>query len=601
MSIFRLFRNSRNNPTADQRVRLGLERLEARDNPTGVVNISFANNAITLTGDGNATGNNVTMTATGNDTNNNSQFTFTSGAGTQFSVNGGPLQASVDTANVGGFFFPNNGSTKLIANFGAGNDTFFYDGAENSTIFVRAFGDISVNTGAGGDVILLYSMFGKNVAVNTGSSSDSLLVKSGGIVGGTPYNGGASGSFTATLGTGSDFVDMAISTNKNVSINAADAGDQIYANYTSRIGGSLLINVASTPVPGTTVVGIGNGTGGAAGVSKIADDLIIKNGNNSISLSLGAANQPLNIGRNLQVTSGSDTVIGSVYNLTSVNVGKAISVTGGAGIDRLNNGSLNSGTSMTFNMGNGGNGAGDVVGSLNVGSNLVMNYGSGNDIISIGYADVGGSTTINAGAGLDTLSTQFIYSGTTFAYNGGEGGNGGIGNPDVINLSSCKGNVTITSGGGNDAFIIAGQLLKNLTVSTGSGNDTVNLNEIIVLGNLAVTTGLGDDTVNAAGLLILGSTSILTGGGSDTLSMNGTSSYHLRVTINLGGAGTDNDTLSIAPANAGEELLMLKGLSVVSGLGSDILNGGNGAGILMVHNGLSLPNNFNYGNNFFAL
>jgi hypothetical protein len=609
MSISKFFRNGQRTQATRRKdstgarpvARLGLETLEARDTPTGVVNISFANNAITLTGDGNVTGNNVTMTATGDDTNNNSQFTFTSGAGTQFSVNGGPLQASVDTANVNGFFFPNNGSTKLNANFGAGNDTFNYNGAESANIFVRWFGDITVNSGAGNDTVQLYSSFGKNFAVNTGAGNDSLNVLSGAIVGGTPYNGGASGAFTATLGTGTDYVDLGISTNKNVTVNASDADDQIFANYTSRIGGSLLINVATTPVPGTTIIGIGNGTGGAAGITSIADDLIIKNGNNRITLFLGLAFQPLNVGRNLTVVSGSDAVTGSLYNLSAVNVGKAISVTGGTGLDRLNNGSLNSGTSMTFNMGNGGNGAGDNVGTLNVGGNLVMNYGSGNDNIFIPYADVGGSTTINAGVGQDTINLSALYSGTTFAYNGGEGGNGGIGNPDLINLPSNKGNVTITSGGGNDAFTISGLLLKNLTVSTGSGSDTVNLNGTTVLGNLAVTTGLGDDTVNAAGLLILGSTSILTGGGSDTLNMTGTSRYHLKVTINLGGTGTDDDMLFIAPANVGEEMLLLKGLAVVSGLGNDILNGGNGGGIVMVHNGLSLPNNFNYGNNFFSL
>lgn len=100
---------------------------------------------------------------------------------------------------------------------------------------------------------------------------------------------------------------------------------------------------------------------------------------------------------------------------------------------------------------------------------------------------------------------------------------------------------------------------------------------------------------------MFGATQLLTGGGSDTLTLSGASRYQARVWINMAGAGADNDTLAITPAVEGEEMLMLKGLSVVSGPGLDVLNGGNGAGILRVHNGVAAPLTLIRGVNFLTV
>jgi len=117
MKLSKLLRNYQPTPSSTRRARLEVQTLERRENPAGVVNVTFTGSVITLTGDGNPAGNNVQVSATGNDTTpNTSHFLFTGQLGTQFTVNGGAVQGDFDTSTVAGFAFPNNGTTKLNVN-----------------------------------------------------------------------------------------------------------------------------------------------------------------------------------------------------------------------------------------------------------------------------------------------------------------------------------------------------------------------------------------------------------------------------------------------------------------------------------------------------
>lgn len=236
---------------------------------------------------------------------------------------------------------------------------------------------------------------------------------------------------------------------------------------------------------------------------------------------------------------------------------------------------------------------------------------------------VGGSTTITSGSDFDSGSVYAFTAliGKNFSITGGSGfddivygdlrvngnatfsmGDGGQAKPsgDLL-VGSVGGKLTMTYGTGSDDLTFDGTVGGAFSLTAGAGNDMVMLNPTSTFGLLLVNMGLGDDQVTARGLLVYGKSSFFMRGGSDTFIMQGNSHYYGKVTINMDGAGTDNDSLLFAPGEY-EQIRMLKGLLVVgSGTGNDRLEGGYNNGYVLVYNNVTVPASFKFSNHFLTL
>lgn len=664
-----------------RRTRLGLERLEERETPAGVVALSLASNTLTFTGDGDAAGNEVRITAL-----STTQFLIEGLSGTTFTVGGVNIGATIDTGNpplgVPAFPFPNDGTTAIKATFTGGRDRFEFDGSNvnptpnpSNVLPPVGFGVVTLNMGAGNDTVILRQFVAKSVTVNStltaGTDNDLVQVLAGGIFDFngdlTPetYLGGIRTTLIVNGQAGNDTVNIAARIAGNVTGTFRDAGDTFTIQGASRVGGAVTVTESPTTVLGTNTFSITEN-------SQIAKNVTVTNLNNALNASVNDAT----VGGSLTLRAGSG-LGGSNFSLNNTDVGSQLSLTGGTGADTVTAINVNTGRNLLLNMGNGGN-AGDSLIGVNVGGSMTVTYGTGNDSISVQNTNVAGSLTVNGGEGIDTFfgndlkvgltlslrmgnggnggGGDFLSNVTTgggltviygassgddllqvqnstiagtasvnagagldrfnlsdsnfnrgFSYIGGLGGNGGIVAPDVVADVFVAGTFRVTYGAGNEELQMSTSTISGAaTILGANGNDVFSLNFVKFLSSLAITGGIGVDAINAANLLVVGATRLTTSGGDDTVNITQSGQYQGRVTINTGGAGSDNDTLNIE-ATANVEITFLGGLAIATGAPLDTVTIGTQPGNVIVLNGFIYPeaatldDNPTLGNNLLVL
>ena len=381
-----------------RRTRLGLERLEERETPAGVVTLSYLNNVITFTGDGNPTGNEVRVTAL-----STTRFQIDGLNSTTFFIAGaGNVGGSIDTGKLPGgappFAFPDNGTTALKVNFTGGPDRFEYDGTGINPTPPPAnllppvgFGDVTLNMGAGNDTVVLRQFVAKNVIINstapTGAATDNdtFTILAGGVYDFdgnlTPetYQGGLRGSLTVNGATGSDTVNVAARVGVNVVGKFTDANDSFVIRGESRIGGFVTVTETPTAALGINTFSIAENT-------QIAKYVTLTNTNNAIAATVTNST----IGGNLTLTSGSG-LLGSTFDITNALIGGIASVTGGTLQDLVNVQNVGVGKDLKLTMGNGGNGTGDTINNLTIAGSVIVNYGTGNDTLSVTNSTIAGN------------------------------------------------------------------------------------------------------------------------------------------------------------------------------------------------------------------
>jgi hypothetical protein len=458
-------------------------------------------------------------------------------------------------------------------------------------------GSVTINGQSGNDAVTIAASVGGNVAGTFNSAGDSFRVLGGSRIGGTVT---VADTATTKLALTTFEISGDSKIGKSVTLNnSTNAAAVNVANST--IGGSLTLNSGSGLTGSTfnlnnvSVTGALAITGGT-----LTDTVSIANINvgTNVTMNMGnggnAGGDGINtalIGGNLTVTygTGNDT-----FNLQNAVIAGATTVTAGEGVDRFNATNVSIGKTLTTNMGNGGNGAGDSFNNVGVAGIASMTYGSGDDILNILGSTFSTAATITNGAGLDRLSLQNSAIGGAFAYTGGAGGNGGVGNPDVISGVRVGGTFKITYGANDDHLNFNNSTVVGAaTISGGNGNDVFGLTSLTFLGALSVTGGLGTDTINVADVSVFGTTALTTSGGDDFVNITQRGRFKGKVSINTGGAGNDLDTITIQ-ADAGNETTFLGGLSIITGPSPanpplDTTTVGTAAGRVVVMNGFSYP------------
>lgn len=593
------------NRRALRRTVLGLERLEARETPAGVVAANLINNTLSFVGDGNAAGNEVRVTAIANN-----HFEIEGLNGTTFTVNKIAVGNKIDTSLVPNFTFPNNGTTKIDGKFLGGPDRFEFDGFSRGQL-PRQFGDVLLNMGAGNDTVLATQFIAKSVTINStlptvgNTDNDAITIAAGGaldldagIPGTESYAGGINKNLTIMGQSGSDTTVIAATIGGNVTGTFMDAGDSLTIRGGSRIGGNLTVTETPAKLLGKNTLAISENTQIGLNV----------NFNNTVN---AADVDVLNssIGGNLMLNSGSGTA-GSTFDLLNVLVGGNLDVKGGTLADTFFGQGVVVAKNLSVSTGDGGNGGMAVPDALlqsRVAGNATFTYGKGNHSLSVLNTNVFGNVSATTGDGLDTLNYDNGVIGKNFSYTGGTGGNGGGANPDSISNLTVGGTFSVTYGSGDENLSLGSvEVHGTSAIRTGDGVNSVHVTGALFLGTFSVTGGLGIDTVNLRAIDVIGTTSINTSGGSDLVNITQFGRFKGKVTFNLGGAGTDNDDLTVN-ADAGLEIVFLGGVSVATGAGTDTTTIGTSAGNVILLNGLTyaeaaaLTDTFNAGVNLVIL
>jgi hypothetical protein len=233
--------------------RLQLEQLESRETPAGVVDVSFLNNTICFIGDNDAAGNQVKVTATGGN-----QFLIEGLTGTTFTLGGKNVGNTIDTGSLPAgivFNFLNNGTTKIKVDLKDGPDRFEYDGFSNG-LDPRNFGDVTIDTGAGDDTVIVRQICTKNFVILSktplaGTDNDDISVFAGGkfdFDGDTvleEYKGCIKGFVRASTATGADFFRCSCTCPSFIEWNTVDCGDRFIIGSGSRIGGQVRMTTPS--------------------------------------------------------------------------------------------------------------------------------------------------------------------------------------------------------------------------------------------------------------------------------------------------------------------------------------------------------------------
>lgn len=564
------------------RARLGLELLEARETPAGVVTLSEVNNTITLIGDGDAAGNEVQVLASAN-----GNFQLNGLNGTTFLVNKANVGASIDTSAIAGFAFVSD-VTKLSVKFLGGPDRFEYDGVTNGQP-IRKFSDIVIDTGAGNDTVLLRQFIGKTLTINSAApavgntDNDVVTVAAGGVleldplvVGAESYSGGVRTNLTINGQTGNDTALLAVNAGGTITGNFKDAGDSFTLKGNSRIGGSVIVNETPTTVLGVNAFTIDE-------TVEISQNVTFNNLNNAAN----ALVRNTNIAGNLLINSGSG-VGGSTYTIKTVNVGGNLDVKDGPLADTLIIDGFAASKNVALTMGAGGS-VNDLVNAVVIQGNFSATYGAGDDSFALKFSTISGNATITNSDGDDRLNVFGCSIDRNFTYNGGNGGNGGPGSPDVL-TATIGGTCNVAYGSGNDALTVEFSIINAATtIKMGEGTNRLTCPTSTFMGSFTFTGGLSADTFNATGMQVFGTSSITTGGGNDVVNITVQARFKGKLTLNTGGAGSDNDTINLQ-ADSGKESQFLGGVSVNTGAGNDTTNIGTAAGKVYLFNGLTYPN-----------
>jgi hypothetical protein len=188
--------------------------------------------------------------------------------------------------------------------------------------------------------------------------------------------------------------------------------------------------------------------------------------------------------------------------------------------------------------------------------------------ITDGTAAVGGNLTV-AGSG---VSASLVASGKSLSVGGNLTVTAPTGFNSNIDLQATEvhGNLTMTGGPGNDRLTtdLATRFDRDVTLTLGGG-----LNAAVVQGsvgrNLTITTGAGTDLIDLVRLQVAGATRIVTGGGADSLSINDGVIFSGTFFTDLG-AGDDSIIVAAGTA-ATSPVTFQKTATIRGGTGNDSL------------------------------
>lgn len=185
------------------------------------------------------------------------------------------------------------------------------------------------------------------------------------------------------------------------------------------------------------------------------------------------------------------------------------------------------------------------VSSVLVGRDVSILTGNGGDVITFGGATIGGSVSAQLGNALSpqsfTLSNTSV--GGRLTYQGGNGDDEAVSLTGSTIGGSALVNLFGTFGINSFSFDGASAIGGGLTLFGGSGTDQINTFAGTLAGNLFASLGGGDNDLNLTGSSLLGSSITYFGGaGTDDLTFAPTTAPLTRLFASLG-AGTDSFAL----------------------------------------------------------
>lgn len=547
-----------------------IQQLERRSLLTGTVLVTFASNAVTITGDNK--GNEVSV-----DVASSGVITITGQNDTKVSFLGviheseDPVVLPAPTAAVGITVNLKGGDDVLAVAVEGGLGTL---PLKNLTVDSGdEDDDVSVSVNAGTTL-----NFADVVSISTGEGHDHLQVNIDGTV---------TVAKALTLNTGADEDEATVTVNGTLTAKAAasfltgDGEDEL-----------TLAGEGSVTFENTLTVNTGEDDDGLA--VNLSQGLIVK----------GAAT----------VTTGDgDDEVSFLHTESTLDFQKGLSIDVGTGNDHVEivgeSGTLHSGGELKILAGS-GNDLVTITEKLLLDAAFTITTGDGVDEViietGVGFTPplavteapianiIKGKTTIDTGDDNDSVSVS-VLAGTSLAVNGAAAISTGRGD-DGVNLSNSETSVSFTAGltidtgataassSGADQVFLSGDKLSvtgALKIATGALHDSVVITEALtVTGDVGIDTGSGNDSV--ALILLEGSTPPATGAenklGSLTIN-SGSGSDYVTVGNQEGGTAQINGIASIVTGAgldyvevfADADLTIVKDLKFDTGAGDDHL------------------------------
>lgn len=463
------------------------EVLEDRIAPAGLITANFEGGVLKITGDADTQSLTVTQAADG-------RLTLTTDIGTGLEVNGTAVQGFM------GYTLPSLVTGAVSIDLGDGSDSLLLSGQVSD---LDLPGALNIKSGSGNHTTTFQAgvTVGGNVKIDGGTGMDTIhLNDSVKMLGGLTINNGAGGSL---LDAGKD-ADINVSGLLTVKSGAGfDKIDTTMAN-TVALGGFTLKTGNDKDGSNTKL--------NPSGQLSIGGAVSVVNGAGDDDLDFGDATLVTKIKGLVNINNGEGSNHTDISGMTSLDVGGAISVKGGAGSDLVHVG-LNSGSvslaKITVNNGGGGNGTAINGETLTVNGNITVSGGDGTDQIQIAAIKdsvITGAVKATVGEGTNSLSVT-AQSGSV--------------------LSIAKTLTYLSKGLENFTTVVAIKDVKVVgatSLSTGAAKDLVVIDDATFGGKFSLQTGVGNDTVHieqTAGspgvTKFLGPVSIVTGADDDTV------------------------------------------------------------------------------------
>lgn len=283
-----------------------------------------------------------------------------------------------------------------------------------------------------------------------------------------------------------------------------DGGGTVDGNFTWSSAGATTLALALTVNQGNLTVGTGSGAGTGA------DEVTVRGGTRvggNAKFALGGGEDDADKLRLLD-----EVFIGDIENRVNGN----FTATLGGGSDVFVSDALTVNGNQTVDLGSGGGPGRDVArfGADVIEGSSIVGWSADARVVEREARRVAGSYLLSGGnrdARVDLLGTTLTDSGNLSVTNAGR-----------LRLISAvrvgSGNASITGGGGDGEYDLAGMLVDgNLSVTTGDGDDRLNLGDAEVRGNLSASLGAGDDAVENAAVVVDGTETYRGGPGADTI------------------------------------------------------------------------------------
>ena len=283
-----------------------------------------------------------------------------------------------------------------------------------------------------------------------------------------------------------------------------DAGSTVDGNFNWTSAGATTLALGLTVNQGNLTVGTGSGAGTGA------DEVTVRGGTRvggNAKFALGGGEDDADKLRLLD-----EVFVGDVENEVNGN----FTATLGGGSDVFVSDALTVNGNQTVDLGSGGGPGRDVArfGADVIEGSSTVEWSADARVVERDAREIAGSYLLNGGnrdAFVELLGTTLTDSGNLSVTNSGR-----------LRLTSAvrveSGNATITGGGGDGEYDLAGMLVDgNLNVSAGGGDDVLDLGDAEVRGNLSATLGAGDDAVENAAVVVDGTETYRGGPGRDTI------------------------------------------------------------------------------------